>query len=374
MAYAGDSPSKRIARGVFWLHAPKPTPEHPALVLAGEGGDVKVLNRLGVPRDAVVAVDTNPDAIAQCRSELGNIARWEIGDVGEVASRLDLKPSTALLDWCCAMKPTALEATFEVARRTTQRLGTVFMGGREHPKWMAYLCEEGEYLRAYHAYMRARFHIELDDAGVPKTGMPRLRGLSLLTKEHTLELGDYSEFWASLRMRSIRRVGGSLYFRPHEAATCASHQDSRFGALLRRHDGITAAIQVLWLHQNREAHPALVATYCGNQVPMAFSANAAFTHRAGYRRRRMLDFSHGIQDAQLFDFMAGVPLSLAACRPEDRMQMLFPVPRHVDEEFLRNFAVKLDFTSKELGAAFDVDPSRVAAWKAVNTRASRKSA
>ena len=102
--YKGDSPGKKLSRFRTWvlmLQAARAlrTPYEGALVLAGEGGDLPVLDALRIPLPSVTAVDLDEDWAHFARDAYG--CKALVGDVGEMSKQARF--SLAHIDFCGKM-------------------------------------------------------------------------------------------------------------------------------------------------------------------------------------------------------------------------------------------------------------------------------
>ncbi len=101
--YKGDSPGKKLIRFRAWIALREfaeasRIPYRGTLVLAGEGGDLAVLNGLGFDMSTVTAVDRDPFLIDWCKDDYPTITGIA-GDLADVAS-LDIPYNTAHIDFC----------------------------------------------------------------------------------------------------------------------------------------------------------------------------------------------------------------------------------------------------------------------------------
>jgi DNA-binding transcriptional regulator YiaG len=104
--YKGDSPGKKVARLRVWLNIRAiaqalEIPYTGALVLAGEGGDISVLESFGIDLETVVAVDYDPFLIEWCKNNHPDVLAL-VGEAGEMSSVADY--SAAHLDFCGSLR------------------------------------------------------------------------------------------------------------------------------------------------------------------------------------------------------------------------------------------------------------------------------
>jgi len=102
--YKGDSPGKALVRFRAWaalrdLALRMRIPYRGALVLAGEGGDLGVLQGLGFDMSKVVAVDRDPFLVEWCKHHHPEI-QTHTGDIIEVVRDHDVPYNVAHLDFC----------------------------------------------------------------------------------------------------------------------------------------------------------------------------------------------------------------------------------------------------------------------------------
>jgi len=101
--YKGDSPGKKLIRFRAWVALREfaeasRLPYRGTLVLAGEGGDLAVLNGLGFDMSTVTAVDRDPFLIDWCKDGYPTI-NGITGDLADVAS-MSIPYNTAHIDFC----------------------------------------------------------------------------------------------------------------------------------------------------------------------------------------------------------------------------------------------------------------------------------
>jgi hypothetical protein len=98
VTYAGDSVAKKEARLMWWTQAMRlfghRWKKARALVLLGDGGDVRVLRALGLEDTQITAVDTDEAVVERAQRDLGFEAVH--GDVRDVTGLYDV----ALIDLC----------------------------------------------------------------------------------------------------------------------------------------------------------------------------------------------------------------------------------------------------------------------------------
>ena len=101
--YKGDSPGKKLIRFRAWaalreFAQASRIPYRGTLVLAGEGGDLAVLNGLGFDMSTVTAVDRDPFLIEWCKDDYPTI-NGIAGELADVAS-MNIPYNTAHIDFC----------------------------------------------------------------------------------------------------------------------------------------------------------------------------------------------------------------------------------------------------------------------------------
>jgi len=115
-AYRGDSPAKKLARLNFWGHYyGRIDYWHPAIVLAGTGGDIATLIALGVPQSHIVAIDINAQRIRVCKEKFPDVSYF-VGDVADVMKENNIESGVVLLDYCGIMSAKCLQTTIEVSQ------------------------------------------------------------------------------------------------------------------------------------------------------------------------------------------------------------------------------------------------------------------
>jgi hypothetical protein len=130
--YKGESDQKRWARLLFWLHLHESTATERKLVLASRnGGDIATLAAGGVDLSTVVAVDRCSEALAACEANHPG-PQYVVGDAADVAER-EQPFCAALLDFCGPICADTLATTMRVARcvRFGGLLGVAVLRGRE---------------------------------------------------------------------------------------------------------------------------------------------------------------------------------------------------------------------------------------------------
>lgn len=347
LAYAGDSPSKRIARGLFWSsHHQIVTPSNPAFVLASEfGGDIRTLSRLGVPSDAIIAVDRDERALALCRDKFNGLATFVLGDIGKVVSCSKLRPSVVFLDFCAQPCASMLNTVIEVASCAPTVMGVVVQAGTEMPgQWLdlgsvsriaqRYVPESAP--RNFRRVMARRLEEMIRTKRMPRGGerfLSRKFDSNGITFPGTRARGDRLEWSAWL---AIREVDPAWYFSDMSV-------EPRMLSLLRRIGALQEASGIV-LHERFGASVNLdfAIGYVGHRVPMALGSYSFAPRRSAW-----------VEDDQSYWQI----LPARAGEDEIRKWVEFMMP---------------NVSSAKLAALFDIDPKRVAAWRAVATTRSRQ--
>lgn len=137
--YKGESVGKKIARDTFW----RMVVDHQArsrsrdslqyIVLASrEGGDVSVLQSLGVPSRNIMAVDRESSALNEFKRRWPDASTYH-GDVSDALRKFGRAAHGALLDFCSELTQDVLDATL-IAKDMlplNAAIGVAFMRGRE---------------------------------------------------------------------------------------------------------------------------------------------------------------------------------------------------------------------------------------------------
>ena len=352
--YQGDTPSKAIARALFWSSVPRPTPENPALVLASrEGRDVVALMSLGVSPESIVAVDRDPDALRECERALPGAARFECGDVVAVAERLDLKPSVSFLDFCAQAHPKLLDATCEIAVRTLSVIATVTQCGRESDNWRLPLVPVD-------AYIESVARSQLPDSW---DQLPRVRRRMVTKRLRRLIASRWDPVAGSV-FPGIRIEGSMLvhyvlagireadprfalgYGRRVEHP-CRSEEEeiatlAKLEALARRCEALTTVLDiVLTTRRGLSTQRIFSLRYRGHQVSMCLSANRI--------------------------------VRSAGCLEDKGVAPFFAIPDRATEKDLHRIAAHIGDAAGESAflSALQPDAGRLAAAKAVSTREQR---
>lgn len=132
--YSGDSPPKKIARLRFWeavedILGAKSFSRGPHLVISSkEGGDISVLLGMGVRADHIIAVDTDPHAVAAARVKFEGV-RIERCDFAQMAKE-NTPLACMFVDLCSPIRSGSLE---KIMRASSHCLlfGYEFLCGRE---------------------------------------------------------------------------------------------------------------------------------------------------------------------------------------------------------------------------------------------------
>jgi len=132
--YKGESASKKLVRLDFWrsaLFEVDPRPRGSIVVLASrEGGDVSTLTGMGIPPQAIVAVDRCADAAAECER------RWPDARVvhGDIVDSVTCDTDVVFLDFCAPLGRETLDTSLKcLARlRVGALFGIAFLKGREN--------------------------------------------------------------------------------------------------------------------------------------------------------------------------------------------------------------------------------------------------
>lgn len=134
--YPGESPSKTIARQLFWEQVIRRIGHDKAhLVLCGpDAGDVRLLCAIHKPR-TVIAVDKNVEALEKANKQISNDypALLMFGDITKF--RWSHKFDCVFLDWCSNLNGGSIKKTFEIMDRHLKPDGCFavgFQAAREH--------------------------------------------------------------------------------------------------------------------------------------------------------------------------------------------------------------------------------------------------
>jgi len=100
--YKGDSPGKKLARARMWLNASKTmqslsVPYMGTIALAGEGGDASTLRGYGIEPSSVCFADYDAESVEYCQ-ELYPGSYGHVGDVGDMSK--EVLYNAAHLDFC----------------------------------------------------------------------------------------------------------------------------------------------------------------------------------------------------------------------------------------------------------------------------------
>ena len=144
--YKGESPSKKLARFMFWSLALKMDAERRRLLkqppsigrhvfLASRvGGDASVLRGLGVPDGRMLAVERNEDAANEFRKRWPDVP-LVVGDISDVLESDEFRDQSAIvfLDFCAPICAPTLETIRRVNLAVTDGtiLGVALLRGRE---------------------------------------------------------------------------------------------------------------------------------------------------------------------------------------------------------------------------------------------------
>jgi len=135
--YKGDSPGKALVRFRAWaairtICQSMQIPFQGALVLAGEGGDLGVLQGLGIDLSKVVAVDRDPFMVEWCKHNHPEIQGYA-GDLTDAACQTPVPYNTAHIDLCGGLRKA--DNILTAAR--------VMMGVHTHPAVVAVTMLKG---------------------------------------------------------------------------------------------------------------------------------------------------------------------------------------------------------------------------------------
>lgn len=355
--YPGDTPSKAIARAIFWHKtAPLIDPGKPAVVLASaEGCDVRVLQKLGFAPDAIIAVDRDPRAIEQCKARYPGAARYFVGNVEDVLEQERIQPSVVLLDYCAQPCTQTIRSVMRVGALRPKRLGVVFQAARERPGEWIRVCS----VKAYAHSMVDRFFTKytpmyktlgfpVDSMRTRKRwavaqviknmrekrlakGVGEMLGGNNLAYPGSRVVGDWFEWSPWL---AIREVDSKFYF---------PEDDPRLRALIVRAGGVQEALTPYFLlQQGKEMEIEFSVAYRGWKTPMAMTC---------------------------YDFVEETNLAMHA-----QYLRLTSHATNGDVRELAEHYMKAGMLPKEAAALTGVDAQTAVAWKAVATRRERSAA
>tara|TARA_B100001123_G_C15252123_1_gene1003183 strand:- start:71 stop:1447 length:1377 start_codon:yes stop_codon:yes gene_type:complete len=102
--YKGDSPGKKVTRFRMWMNNSAlmgmvGIPHVGSFVLAGDGGDIAVLDSFEIPRDKIYAVDFEIDKLKLCHDKYPGIHIFN-EEAGLVSKNLTDKYNSVHLDFC----------------------------------------------------------------------------------------------------------------------------------------------------------------------------------------------------------------------------------------------------------------------------------
>lgn len=145
--YKGDSPGKALIRIRAWsairmTMGALGVPFQGAMVLAGEGGDLGVLDGMGFPLNKVVAVDRDPFYVDWCKHEYPDVIPAK-GELMDVAASGILPYNTAHIDLCGGVR--LVDNILTVAR--------VARGIHTHPSVFAVTMLKGRERKAANGLM-----------------------------------------------------------------------------------------------------------------------------------------------------------------------------------------------------------------------------
>jgi hypothetical protein len=313
-----------------------------------EGKDVEVLNRLGVPADAILAVERDPEAFRACEEKLRGKARFELGDVLDVVVKLGVKPSVSYLDFCdCNVESQAL--ALAIAERTTKTLGVVFLMGRETPGDAIELCKLEDYANATYDWV-VKGQADLESLN------GRLR--RVLRRKHAAELAasiaakHHNGYFAGLHLR-----GEYVWYSPYQA-----YAEARDGSLPNVEELRSAAnnaeelASICALHSRVSGFSNALSFYSRTRTVPRFSNPSSAISYVGHRSP-MCSLSYDL-----------VPLSEGKVKetawmviPKKNSQILY-------EEWIRDAAVHGELEERRFLTALGISKASVAAYKANRTR------
>ncbi len=135
--YRGDSPGKKLSRFRTWLAMMGKCrdlgiPYRGALALAGEGGDLSVLDGFGFPLESVTACDVDPDWLEYC-AEVYPSVKTVHGEVGAIAEGVDF--NMAHLDFCGGISAANIRTIADVCwsvKHLPSVIAVTMLKGREY--------------------------------------------------------------------------------------------------------------------------------------------------------------------------------------------------------------------------------------------------
>jgi len=185
--YKGDSPGKALIRIRAWS-AIRATmsrlgiPFQGAMVLAGEGGDLGVMDGMGFPMNKVVAVDRDPFMVDWCKHHYPDVIPGK-GELMDVAASGILPYNTAHIDMCGGVR--LVDNLITVAR--------VARGIHTHPAVIAVTMLKGREAKARCGLMDGVYR------GTRERLMKAARKKGDALAEHVYS----GKKWDSLKMRKL---------------------------------------------------------------------------------------------------------------------------------------------------------------------------
>ena len=234
--YKGDSPGKALVRFRAWaairtLCQNIGIPFQGALVLAGEGGDLGVLQGMGMDLSKVVAVDRDPFMVEWCKHHYPEIQGYA-GDLTDAASTTPIPYNTAHIDLCGGLRHADnLLTTAQVA-----------LGVHTHPAVVAVTMLKGR-------EGKARTHLM---EGVRRNHRRHLLRKATKKGDSLGQLVYSTEPWDSLKALAITKSRIRNHHKGEREVFTTNGKFTGYGSAMARSVTLHHVVEYLWEAWDRD--------------------------------------------------------------------------------------------------------------------------